>query len=121
MNSYRELEIYKLAFKLAAEVHRASLKLPAFELYEQGSQLRRSSKSIKDQIVEGYGRHRYKQDFIKFLIYAQSSCDEAQSQLELLVVLYSEMKEFRDLLQEYEVLGRQINKFIEYVENNWRT
>ena len=121
MNSYRDLEIYKLSFKLAAELHNASLRLPKFELFEQGSQIRRSSKGIKDQIVEGYGRRRYKQDFIKFLIYAQSSCDETQSQLELLIVLYSEMKEFRDLAKEYEILGRKINSFIEYVENNWRS
>ena len=121
MNSYRELEIYKLAFNLAAKVHAATLKLPKFELFEQGSQIRRSSKSVKDQIVEGYGRRRYKQDFIKFLIYAHSSCDETQSQLELLIVLYTDMKEFSDLAEEYEILGRKINNFIDYVENNWRS
>jgi hypothetical protein len=42
MNSYRDLDIYKLAFDLAVRVHKASLTLPKFELYEQGSQIRRS-------------------------------------------------------------------------------
>jgi four helix bundle protein len=51
MSSYRDLEIFRIAFDLAKRIHYASLKLPAFELYEQGSQIRRSSKSIKDQIV----------------------------------------------------------------------
>jgi four helix bundle protein len=51
MNSYRDLEIYKTAFELVKKVHFASLKLPQFELYEQGSQIRRSSKSVKDQIA----------------------------------------------------------------------
>jgi four helix bundle protein len=51
MNSYRDLEIYKTAFVLAKKVHYASLKLPKFELFEQGSQVRRSSKSVKDQIA----------------------------------------------------------------------
>jgi four helix bundle protein len=55
MNGYKDLDIYKIAFALAKRVHIASLKLPLFELYEQGSQIRRSSKSIKDQIAEGYG------------------------------------------------------------------
>ncbi|MFZ0282814.1 MAG: four helix bundle protein, partial [Bacteroidales bacterium] len=73
MSSYKDLEIYQIAFALAKRVHIASFKLPAFELYEQGSQIRRSSKSIKDQIAEGYGRRRYKAEFIKYLIYAQSS------------------------------------------------
>jgi len=48
MSSYKELEIYKLAYELALKVHDLSLLLPKYELYEQGSQIRRSSKSIKD-------------------------------------------------------------------------
>lgn len=121
MNSYRDLEIYKLSFELAKRVHIASLNLPGFELYEQGSQIRRSSKSIKDQIVEGYGRRRYKADFIKFLVYSHSSCDETTSQLEMLVALYPDSKEFPALLEEYKVLGRRISSYVDYVDNNWRT
>jgi four helix bundle protein len=121
MNSYRELEIYRLAFELAVRVHKASLELPKFEVYEQGSQIRRSSKSVKDQIVEGYGRRRYKADYIKFLVYSHSSCDEALSQLEMLIVLYPELIEFNSLSREYEILGRKINTYIDYVDNNWRT
>ncbi len=70
MSNFRDLDIFKLAFKLSIKVHKLSLLLPKFELYEQGSQIRRSSKSIKDNVVEGYGRRRYKADFIKFLVYA---------------------------------------------------
>lgn len=77
MKSYRDLDIYKDAFQLAQEVHKLSLTLPKHELYEQGSQIRRSTKSIKDQIAEGYGRKRYKNDFVKFSTYSQASCDEA--------------------------------------------
>jgi four helix bundle protein len=121
MNSYRDLEIYRLAFELAKKVHHASLKLPDFELFEQGGQIRRSSKSVKDQIAEGYGRRRYKAEFIKFLIYSHSSCDEASSQLEMLKDLYPEIRDFCELSPEYENLGRKINSFIEYVESNWRT
>jgi four helix bundle protein len=121
MNSYKDLEIYKLAFELAIKVHKASLKLPKFEVFEQGSQVRRSSKSVKDQIAEGYGRRRYKAEYIKFLIYSHSSCDETFSQLEMLVALYPEMTEFNSLLEEYAILGRKINSYIEYVDKNWRT
>jgi len=120
MSSYKDLEIYQIAFELAKKVHRASLKLPSFELYEQGSQVRRSSKSVKDQIAEGYGRRRYKPEFIKFLIYSQSSCDETTSQLEMIIDLYPKFIDFMELLPEYEILGKKINTFIQYVENNWR-
>ena len=67
MSGYRDLKIYQKAYELAKKVHIASLKLPKFELYEKGSQVRRSSKSIKDTIAEGYGRRRYHADYIKFL------------------------------------------------------
>jgi four helix bundle protein len=66
------------------EVHEMSLKLPKFELYEEGSQIRKSSKTTKAAIVEGYGRRRYKQDWIKFLVYALSSNDETMDHLETL-------------------------------------
>lgn len=121
MSSYRDLEIYKIASDLAKKVHLASLKLPAFELYEQGSQVRRSSKSVKDQIVEGYGRRRYKSDFIKFLIYSHYSADETTSQLEMILELYPGIPDFSQLLHDYEKLGRKINSFIQYVESNWKT
>ncbi len=76
MKSYRDLEIYNLSYELAIKTHKMSLKLPKYELFEEGSQIRRSSKGITSNIVEGYGRRRYKADFIKFLVYAHSSCDE---------------------------------------------
>ena len=121
MSGYRDLEIYKLAYSLSIEVHKSSLLLPKFELYEQGSQIRRSTKSIKDQIAEGYGRRRYKADFIKFLVIAQASCDEASNQLETINALYPEICDWNQLLLDYLKLGKMINSFISYVEKNWKS
>ena len=68
--SYKNLEIWKLADELVVEIHEMTLtKLPKFEMFEEGGQIRRSSKSVKSTIVEGYGRKRYKAEFIKFLVY----------------------------------------------------
>ena len=106
MKSYRDLEIYQSAYLLAIQVHKMTLTLPAYELYEQGSQVRRSTKSIKDNIVEGYGRNRYKQDFIRFLVYAQASCDEANTQLTMINELHFESKGLNDLIADYELLGK---------------
>lgn len=53
MNSYKDLDVYKLAYQLAIEVHKMTMTLPKYEMYVQGSQVRRSSKSIKDNIAEG--------------------------------------------------------------------
>ena len=120
MKSYKELEIYQLAYKLAIEVHNMTMNLPKYELYEQGSQVRRSSKSIKDTIAEGYGRRRYKNEFIKFLIYAHSSCDESISQLNMISDIHYHESPLTELISNYENLGGKINKFIQYVETSWK-
>jgi len=120
LKSYKDLDIYNLAFLYAIEVHKISLKLPKYELYEQGSQIRRSSQSIKNNIVEGYGRRKYKQDFIKFLIYSHASLLECYSQLEMIEVLY-DFPEIKELKQNYDSLGGKIFSFIQYVEKNWKS
>ena len=79
--SYRTLEIWQLARDLSIEIHRMTLEsLPRLEMYEEGSQIRRSVKSIRSNIVEGYGRRRYKLEFIRFLMHAHASCDETIDQ-----------------------------------------
>lgn len=119
MKSYRDLEIYQTAYELAIEVHKMTLTLPSYEMFEQGSQVRRSSKSIKDNIVEGYGRRRYKNEFIRFLIFAHASSDETISQLTMINETHFESKGLATLISDYETLGRKINKFIDYVEKHW--
>lgn len=82
--SYKNLDVWKLSREIVIAIHKMTMKLPKFELYETGSQIRRSSKSIRSNIVEGYGRRRYKKDYIRFLIYAHSSIDETRDHLEIL-------------------------------------
>jgi len=120
MKSYRDLEIYQLAYQQAIEIHEMTMQLPKYELYEQGSQIRRSSKSIKDNIAEGYGRKRYKAVFIRFLIFAHSSCDETLSQLNMISDIHFADNPLTDLISNYELIGKKINRFIQYVEDNWK-
>ena len=119
MASYKDLEIYQKAFCLAVSVHKASMTLPKHELYELGSQVRRSSQSIRANIVEGYGRRAYKNDFVHFLVVAEASLLETISHLEMLKELYE--IEVDELLKEYDHLGKQMTKYLNYVRNNWRT
>ena len=118
MKSYRELEIYIESKRLA--IHKMSLTLPMYELFEEGGQIRRSSKSVSAMIVEGYGRRRYKADFIKYLVYAQSECDETLLHLDFLHQTESlqNKEEYERLQKEYDVLSKKINKFIQWVEDN---
>jgi four helix bundle protein len=121
MKRYNDLEIYQMAYENALEIHEMSMQLPKYELYEQGSQIRRASKSIKNNIAEGFGRRRYKNEFIRFLIFAHSSCDETISQLNMISDIHFEDNPLNDLIDKYDELGRKLNSFIQYVEKNWQT
>lgn len=88
MKSYKDLEIYKESFDLAARIYKLTMKLPHPDKFETGGQIRRSSQSIKDTMVEGYGRRRYKADFIKFLVYSHSSLLESTSQSDFLANIH---------------------------------
>ena len=121
--SYRDLEIYKKAHKLAIEIHEMSMKLPKFELYEEGNQIRKSSKSVKSTIVEGFGRRRYKQEFIKFLTYSLASCDETRDHLDTLYETRSlkDKVKYDYFCEEYDHLGKMISNFIKSVERSHKT
>ncbi len=120
MKSYRDLEIYNLSFELASQIHYISLQLPKYENYELGSQIRRSSKSIVFNIVEGFGRRRYKKELIRFLIFAHASSDEVICQLEMIASLHKSIEGIEELLSSFERLSIKIYYFIRYVEKNWR-
>ena len=114
--SYRDWPMYQLAFKLAVEIHRMSLQLPKYEMYEEGSQIRRSSKSIPANVAEGYGRRRYKNDYIKFLVYALASCDETRVHLDLLHKTNElPQKRYDYFTEQYIILGKQLNKFLQSI------
>jgi len=117
--SYRNMEIWILSKVLVVDIHRMTLtKLPKFEMFEEGPQIRKSMKSVKSTIVEGYGRRRYKQDFIRFLTYAHASCDETVDHLETLFETgsLSDQPLYKDLHDRLFELGCKLNKFIQAVE-----
>lgn len=116
--SYRNLEIWKLSRKQSILIHKMSLKLPSYELYETGSQIRRSSKSIRSNIVEGYGRRRYKNDYIRFLIYSHASVLETIDHLESLKETGSltDKELYETIWKLLDECGRKLNKFIQGVE-----
>ena len=122
--SYKKLVIWQKARELVIDIHKMTLReLPQFELYEEGGQIRRSIKSVKSNIVEGYGRRRYKQDYLRFLTYSLSSCDETTDHLETLYETES-LKDgalYQNLHERLQTLGKKINLFIQSVEKEHKT
>ena len=109
------MEIWQRARTLVIDIHNLTLyDLPSFEKFEVGSQIRRSMKSVKANIVEGYGRRQYKKDYIRFIIYALSSNDETIDHLETLFETksFKDEKRYHDLHNRLKILGIKINNFL---------
>src|SRR4051794_28922299 len=121
--SYRELEVWRLARELSVEVHKMALGLPKFEMFEEGSQIRRSAKSVRANIVEGYGRRRYKQEFIRFLVFALASCDETTDHLETLYETgwLKDAAIYETLHAQAQTLGKKLNLFTQAVSRDHRS
>jgi four helix bundle protein len=113
--------VHQLAFELAVNVDGMSKSLPRHELYEVGSQIRRAAKSIPANIAEGFGRRRYKQDYIRFLTYALASCDETRVHLDMLHQTDSLSGDtYHRLTERYDILGRKLNAFLQGVIKHHR-
>lgn len=121
--SYKKLEVWAMAREMVVEVHKMSLQLPKYELYETGSQIRRSSKSVKSNIVEGYGRRYYKHDFIKYIIYALASNMETADHLETLYETNSlrDKELYVHLSAKLDLLGKKLNSFFQYLLEHHRS
>jgi four helix bundle protein len=100
-----DLEVFRRAYRLSLDVHRASLEFPRVEQFALADQLRRSSKSICANLAEGFAKQRYSAaEYRRYLLMAIGSSDETQLWLRYCI----------DLEYVEEIVGR---KWVEgYVE-----
>jgi four helix bundle protein len=117
-HGYKGLRIYQQSHSLAVKVHALTLQLPRFEVYEEGSQVRRSSKRVSAGIVEGYRQRKYRDEFIRYLYRSLGSSDETREHLEYLLETGSAAghPEVAEMISSYASLSRQLARFIKGVE-----
>ena len=120
---YKKLEIYNLAHTLGVAIHEMTMNLPKFETYEEGSQFRRSAKSVSTNIVEGFALRKYKNEYIHYLYRAYGSSEETVEHIRYLFETKSMVsKDVHDhLLSEYHKLNGMLFRFIQSVERNYDT
>lgn len=80
IQSYRELEVWKLAIDFADRVYDVTQSFPKEEIYGLCAQLRRSAVSIPSNIAEGSARYGTK-ELLYFIGIAQGSLAELETQL----------------------------------------
>ena len=116
IRSYKDLDVWRLAMKLAAACYSATAKFPREEIYGITSQIRRAAVSIPANIAEGYGRESTG-DYVRFLRIAQGSLKE----LETLAMLAQEIGYLTEagaseLLGECERVSKMLPDLIRALE-----
>lgn len=103
-----ELEVYRRLFKLALEVHELTMTFPKFELYELGSQLRRSSNSSPANLAEGFG-NKHTAIYVECISRAQGEIRETKHHLRIAHKKgYLSKEKFEYFVSEYEQCSRML-------------
>lgn len=82
MGDYRNLIVYQKSFELAMEIFNVTKQFPPEERFNLTDQIRRSSRSVCTNFVEGYKRRRYRNFFISKLNDSETENAETQVWLE---------------------------------------
>jgi four helix bundle protein len=108
LESYRDLEVWKISMQLAREVYQITEGMPKHEIYGLTSQIRRASVSVPANIAEGYGRN-HRKEYVQFLGIANGSLKE----LETLLLLAHDLNYINDiarLMSLCESAGRLLTR-----------
>ncbi|MBI2096828.1 MAG: four helix bundle protein [Candidatus Sungbacteria bacterium] len=113
IQTYKDLEVYQRAYRIALAIHLLTMKFPAPDKTELGGQMRRASKSIAANIAEGFARRKFKKEYLRYLGMARASCDEMQVHLKFSIDLgYLSEKDYQSYSEDYTILGKQLSALI---------
>jgi len=118
---HTSLKVWKIADELTIAIQDLTLNsISSIERYETGPQIRRSIKSVKANIVEGFSRRVYKKDFIHFLIIAKGSADETIDHLDTLLKTGSlkDERKYQEIRRKLIQLSYKLYLFINSVKQN---
>ena len=118
---HTSLKVWEIADELTIAIQDLTLNsISSIERYESGPQIRRSIKSVKANIVEGFSRRAYKKDFIHFLIIAKGSADETIDHLDTLYKTKSlkDKKKYQEIRRKLIQLSYKLYLFINAVKQN---
>ena len=114
-SGYERLDVYQRSMALVAKVQLLIQGLPSSERYALASQMRRASRSIPPNVAEGYAKRKSAKEFRNYLTIAMGSASEMKVHLTIAEGL-GYRGEDDQLTEEYDILGRQLNKLI----SSWR-
>ena len=110
---HKELKVYQIAFQSAMDIFIITKKFPREEIYSLVDQIRRSSRSVCANIVEGYQKRIYMKTFIAKLVDADGECSETIVWLDFAKdCSYISQCEYEQLITRYKEIGRLLGYMI---------
>lgn len=118
IKSYKDLNVYNQSYKVAMEIFNITKKFPREEVYSLTDQIRRSSRSISVNIVEGWAKRKYESIFLQHLCIANGSCEETKVWLKFAKDCnYISEESYNRLMVEYSKIGAMLYSLL----NKWKT
>jgi four helix bundle protein len=119
--TFEDLEVYKTARDFRKAMYAVNRRLPDFEKYELGSQIRRASVSLTNNMAEGHGRFHYP-DQIRFFLHSRGSLEELVDDLNVcLDEKYLPSDEVAKLKEQARGVLILINGYLRYLRSRSST
>ena len=114
VRNFEDLDVFKRAYRISLEVHKATLQFPRIEQRALGDQIRRASKSVCANIAEGFGKQRQSRaEFRRFVMMAMGSADEMRVWLRYALDLdYIEEEQWRTWRDEYRQIAKMLQSLV---------
>ena len=118
IRSYRDLDVYNLAYTLAMEIFHLTARFPKEERYALVDQMRRSSRSVCSNIVEGFAKRRHEAVFKNSLNDSLGESEETKLWLDFsLDCEYIAVDEHKRLIIGYE----QVSPMLWTLMTTWQS
>lgn len=112
---FEDLDVYQRLVKLVMKVHTLTMSFPRFEMYELGSQLRRSSNSVAANLAEGFG-NKHTNIYTEGISRAQGEIRETKHHLRVAFQKgYCQKEIFHQLIDEFEICSRMLFRLEEAI------
>ncbi len=119
--TFEDLDVYKAAREFRKAMYAANRRLPNFEKHELGSQIRRASVSLTNNMAEGHGRFHYP-DQIRFFLHSRGSLEELVDDLNVcLDEDYLSGDEVAKLKEQARAVLLLINGYLRYLRGRSST
>jgi four helix bundle protein len=115
--TFEDLEVCQVAREFRKAMYAVNRRLPDFEKYDLGSQIRRAALSLTNNMAEGHGRFHYP-DQIRFFLHSRGSLQELVDDLNVCLdenyLLTEEVAKLKEQARGVLIL---INGYLRYLRN----